>query len=744
MVQLPNKSKSTVLRLGLIITVLGAAIRLYNLGGDSLWFDEMLTTVTARGGWDAALSLRDHPPLLYWLVKVSISLFGETEWTLRLPSFLAGVAAIPLLVWLGWAEKRPYTGLWAALFLAFSPFHLRYAHEARHYALLMAFSLASTLFLYLGMTRCNTRWWLLFALATSASLYTHYGAFMVLAAHLVVITGWMAASFFRRQPLPWRGLLLSGLLVVLLLVPWLPNLSTALESNLGETAVASTGISPLTQWLYNSYLAFGFNQPVLALLTLLLAGLGIAQWVRQRRWLLAGLMLAQLIVPPVLILNFDVARAAFPKYVIYMLPPYLLAAAAGLEWVQKWVVGKRPSRYHAVAVVTVVLFCAAAVPTLLAEYRYVERDWRGAVAYLADVAKDGDLFVVINLDLPDGFNQGGITAPFYLDQQFDRYTILDGNRLNPDDLRAIPPTANVWFLALDRYAPFPADSDVPTMRFAGSLFVVWPNAPADSPVAQVDGLLRSLMPITTAPSPRCLLQEGVTAVYAAKGAYEQAAVALEEAKTACPTPPKDPALWHELENSIQRALLDQYLASGETEKAWPIAQTLLAQDQKDTQALAALTVKNLLDAFVAGEAEVAQNDAPEAVGVRRFTMPQNGDWGDVLFVHSPAAVTYTLTLPDAPTTLHFRMAMAPESWAWGGDGSTFVVRVQPDAGVAVELFRQHIDNAPENQRWHEAAVSLAPYAGKSITLTLTTEFGPAGNSVGDWAGWETPRIMWQP
>lgn len=125
-------------------------------------------------------------------------------------------------------------------------------------------------------------------------------------------------------------------------------------------------------------------------------------------------------------------------------------------------------------------------------------------------------------------------------------------------------------------------------------------------------------------------------------------------------------------------------------------------------------------------------------------MPQNGDWGDVLFVHSPAAVTYTLTLPDAPTTLHFRMAMAPESWVWGGDGSTFVVRVQPSDRLPVELFRQHIDNTPQNQGWHEAAVSLAPYAGKSITLTLTTEFGPAGNSVGDWAGWETPRIMWQP
>ena len=85
--------------------------------------------------------------------------------------------------------------------------------------------------------------------------------------------------------------------------------------------------------------------------------------------------------------------------------------------------------------------------------------------------------------------------------------------------------------------------------------------------------------------------------------------------------------------------------------------------------------------------------------------------------------------------------MAPESWNWGGDGSTFIVSV--DAGLGpVELFRQHIGNDMADRDWHSHSVSLEDYAGQSVVLTLASEAGPHGNTTGDWAGWEMPRIIW--
>lgn len=740
-----EKNGCTILYLGLVITLLATAVRLINLGGDSLWFDEVLTTLTAREGWAAALNLRDHPPLLYWLVTASIRIFGTADWVWRLPSMLAGIAAVPLLLALGVVSKRPFAGLWAALFLALSPFHLRYSQEARHYALLICFSLGSTLLLYLALSRKQLRWWLLFAVATALNLYTHYGAFMVLAAHLATIVGWLVGEARQGN---WRRIwqpAAAGGLLLLLYAPWLPRLLTALDSNLGETAVASTGITPLTQWLRNAYLAFGFNDGLLALLILLLACLGIIHLVQKRQWLLVGLLLSLLTVPFILITALQVARWSFPKYIIYMLPAYLLLAGVGLEAVRQWFLAANPRFYKSGTAVIATAFILLAAPTVWAEYEYVERDWRGAVNHLAEVASDDDIFVVVNLDLPDGFNQGGITAPFYLDRTFDNYTILDGNRLNHEQLETLPDGAAVWILALDRHAPFPqADESLTVRQFSGSLFLIHQANPTAPAIAQLQTLFTALQPVTTAPSPRCLLQQGVAALHFADGRHQQAATALNEAQTLCPTPPTDPQLWQTLESDIQHAMLANYLQAGEQAKAQQIAQAILQADSKDSAALATLTVKNLLMAFEAGEAIVTENGAPEPVRKLAFTMPQNGDWGEVLLVHPPAAVSYSLTLPQEPTALSFRFAMAPESWAWGGDGSTFVVQLQPEGAAVTELFRHHIDNSPVNRRWHEAIIPLADYAGQTVTLTLTTKAGSAEDSTGDWAGWETPRLIWQP
>jgi hypothetical protein len=125
-------------------------------------------------------------------------------------------------------------------------------------------------------------------------------------------------------------------------------------------------------------------------------------------------------------------------------------------------------------------------------------------------------------------------------------------------------------------------------------------------------------------------------------------------------------------------------------------------------------------------------------------MPRNGDWGEVILTHPPASVSFELILPDEHTELRTRIALDPQSWPWGGDGVTFIVAVQENGGPAVELYRKYVANDESGHDWLPVQVSLADYAGKEITLTLATENGPVGDGTGDWAGWETPRLIWQP
>ena len=72
---------------------------------------------------------------------------------------------------------------------------------------------------------------------------------------------------------------------------------------------------------------------------------------------------------------------------------------------------------------------------------------------------------------------------------------------------------------------------------------------------------------------------------------------------------------------------------------------------------------------------------------------------------------------------------------------TFVVEAQPAGGVARELYRQHVGNDAADRRWHAVTLPLDDFAGQTVTFTLATEVGPAGDGTGDWAGWDSPRIV---
>ena len=145
--------------------------------------------------------------------------------------------------------------------------------------------------------------------------------------------------------------------------------------------------------------------------------------------------------------------------------------------------------------------------------------------------------------------------------------------------------------------------------------------------------------------------------------------------------------------AIYHALIDHYLQTQQADRAHDVALKLLALDAKNKPALAALTVYNLSDLFQSGVPEVTAQPSPaKPIEVQRFTMPQNGDWGDAVVMQTPARLMFRLKLPQAPVNFVSRIAMAPESWDWGGDGSRFIVRVEDAAGNSQVVFDQYVSN----------------------------------------------------
>ena len=139
-----------------------------------------------------------------------------------MPSLIAGVAIIPTLYLIGLRTVGRVQGLVAAALATFAPFMIYYSAEARGYALMMASVSLSTLALLLAIDRRQARWWVAYAVFSSAAVYTHYTCIFVLGVQVL----WVLLT----QPEARRAALLANLAVVVAYVPWLSGLANDLAS----------------------------------------------------------------------------------------------------------------------------------------------------------------------------------------------------------------------------------------------------------------------------------------------------------------------------------------------------------------------------------------------------------------------------------------------------------------------------------------------------------------------------------
>src|SRR5689334_1322536 len=83
------------------ITVLAAVLRLWQIN-ESLWVDELHTSWCLQAGFENVAPRAaegNQSPLYFWLLWGVTRVLGESEFTLRLPSLLAGIA-LPGVTWL--------------------------------------------------------------------------------------------------------------------------------------------------------------------------------------------------------------------------------------------------------------------------------------------------------------------------------------------------------------------------------------------------------------------------------------------------------------------------------------------------------------------------------------------------------------------------------------------------------------------------------------------------------------------
>lgn len=173
------------------LALLGAVLRLVDLGSQGLWYDEVWTRDLAN----SPLALMLHrlpnwestPPLYYLLVWFGRHVTGTSQFSLRLPGALAGIATVPAM----WAAAREFggrrAGLSAAALTACSPFMWWYSQEARAYSLAALFSAFALWFLARAIRTASGRDLFGWAAASALALLSQYPAGLVFAVSLIVL-----------------------------------------------------------------------------------------------------------------------------------------------------------------------------------------------------------------------------------------------------------------------------------------------------------------------------------------------------------------------------------------------------------------------------------------------------------------------------------------------------------------------------------------------------------------------------
>jgi 4-amino-4-deoxy-L-arabinose transferase-like glycosyltransferase len=162
----------------------------------------------------------DKPPVFFWAVAVSLRIFGVNERAARLPSALAAIATLGLVVWFARRRFGEEAAWLAGPILALSPLYLVFARLVIFDMLLLLFTVAAIIALYETLEGEGPRnLWTVAAFA-AAGLGTITKGPVALVVPLLVAVVW---AFVRRKPaILGRIRWLAGFIVYLAVIaPWL-------------------------------------------------------------------------------------------------------------------------------------------------------------------------------------------------------------------------------------------------------------------------------------------------------------------------------------------------------------------------------------------------------------------------------------------------------------------------------------------------------------------------------------------
>ena len=392
----------------ILIILLGAVLRFYNLGTASFWYDEICSIDQATRSLSSLFFGFQHdPPFYHLLLKYWIKLFGISEFAVRMLSYIFSVISLYLAYRVGEIIFNKKIAIIATLLLALSPFHIFYSQEARYY-MLSFFLVLLSVYIFLKILITNRkRDYYFICIINTIGLYTNPLSLCIIIVESIIF-------LFTRRSVYKKLWIVSQLVSLIIFLFWaVPALysismdyaffkirieDAQMTLNLqGAVSLFKLLIDTFETFIFGGfryggsdyYLVVGANEYVHRFLIIwiqltylfLLPYLIIAFLRKYYKSEYFYLLLLWLIVPPIIALSCF--RIYLPRYfLICLLPFYLLTALAidGMGLFKKFIL--------------IIIIYSLLSPLSLYYTRPIKTNWKDSISYLDDNIKDNDTVVI--------------------------------------------------------------------------------------------------------------------------------------------------------------------------------------------------------------------------------------------------------------------------------------------------------------------------------------------------------------
>lgn len=336
----------------LFIVTSGTVLRLIFIDKpDGLWNDEYVSWAVASiplgKNFINAVFAQCHMPFYYLYLKFFIHFFGNGDLLLRLTSVLAGVLSIVSMYFVGKEFKNEKLAILCASITALSSFLIYFSQEVRFYELLFFFASLSLLFTLKLEQKQNVRNFIGYIFSNLLIIFTHTIGFIFVFFNLIFVSLWLYKTAKYKKPI-----FITWSLIFLLSLIGLPLVFKIFTTHSysqwwGHFTVSKLGFlitdyfSPILTNIVsapdNFFQVFSLGFLIFAILSSLIAIIGLVKALRTREYKVLGLFCVCLAFLSVMIIAAITGKLMFiTKYSIEIYPILIVLVCFGwLEFKKK-------------------------------------------------------------------------------------------------------------------------------------------------------------------------------------------------------------------------------------------------------------------------------------------------------------------------------------------------------------------------------------------------------------------------